>query len=44
MNLEENQLDMKIKNLRIDHGDKYLSDLFKKLYDEKKDRTTIDYS
>ena len=36
MNLEENQLDMKIKNLRIDHGDKYLSDLFKKLYDEKR--------
>jgi transposase InsO family protein len=36
MNLEENQLDMKIKNLRIDQGHKYLSDLFKKLYDEKR--------
>jgi transposase InsO family protein len=36
MNLEENQLDMKIKTLRIDQGHKYLSDLFKKLYDEKR--------
>jgi transposase InsO family protein len=36
MNLEENQLDMKIKTFRIDQGHKYLSDLFKKLYDEKR--------
>ena len=36
MNLEENQLDMKIKTLRIDQDHKYLSDLFKKLYDEKR--------
>jgi len=36
INLEENQLDIKIKTLRTDQGHEYLSDLFKKLYDEKR--------
>jgi len=35
MNLVENQLDMKIKILRINQGCDYLSDQFRKLYDEK---------
>ena len=35
MNLAENQLDKKIKALRIDQGRKYLSDQFKRLCDEK---------
>ena len=35
MNLVENQLDKKIKALRINRGREYLSDQFKRLCDEK---------
>ena len=35
MNLVENQLDKKIKILRIDQGREYLSDQFKQVCDDK---------